>query len=128
MNWLKISLFGLGLAMIAGMACSSSNSNTPPLTLGGSGGNGGMSGAGGATGTGGAIDTGGTTATDSSTIVDAGVDSAIDRVVDVVAGDAGADSGVGIFTKEGNSAILNAPTTGGLDVTGPTPPAYQTCK
>jgi hypothetical protein len=114
MNWLKISVFGLGLATLAEMSCSSSNNTTPPIILGGSGGNGGTSGAGGA------VDTGGTTATGGSTIIDAGVDS--------VVGDASADSGVGIFTKEGNSAILNAPTTGGLDVTGPTPPAYQTCK
>jgi hypothetical protein len=125
MNWLKISVFGLGLATLAGMSCSSSNNTTTPIILGGSGGNGGSSSAGGA---GGAVDTGGTTATGGSTIIDAGVDSAIDRGVDVVVGDASADGAGGIFTKEGHLAIINAPTTGGLDVTGPTPPAYQTCK
>jgi hypothetical protein len=121
MNWLKISVFGLGLAALVGMSCSSSNNSSPDaLILGGSVGNGGTSGAGGTTGAGGAVDTGGTTATGGSTIIDAGVDS--------VVGDASADSAGGIFTKEGHLAIINAPTTGGLDVTGPTPPAYQTCK
>jgi hypothetical protein len=114
MNLLKISMLGLGLVMMGGMACSSTNkSDTGPIHFAGT------------PATGGTIATGGTVATGGIVAEDAGVD-----VSTTPPADAKADVGGGacVSTKEGHLAIINAPTTGGLDVPGPTPPAYQTCK
>lgn len=111
MNWFRISMFGLGLVMMGGMACSSTKkSDTGTLVVGGT------------PATGGTIATGGTTATGGNVAEDAGVDVSTTPPVDA------ASVGACVSTKEGHLAIINAPTTGGLEVPGPTPPAYQTCK
>jgi len=128
MNLLRISVIGLGLATLTVSACSSSSNNTGPVVVPTSTStsiNTSIS-TGVDAGTGTAVDTGTSLGTGTTTTPDAGVDASIVPAD----GGGGVDAGGNgpSYTKDGHLAIINAPTTGGLDVTGATPPAYTTCK
>jgi hypothetical protein len=147
MTLLRTSALFIGLGLLA-VACGSDNSSSPDapvISNGGSrgdaavvAGTGGVIGTGGATiipsvggsiggvdsGAGGAIvgidaSTGGTTG---------GIDSGVGGTAGIDAGIDGGTVATVKFTKEQSLLIINAATTGGLDVTGPTAVPYTTCK
>jgi hypothetical protein len=149
MTFFKTSALFIGLAAL-GIACGSDSSNSPDAPVISNGGSRGdaavVPGTGGATGTGGAIvpsnggagggvvmpDGGGVGGTPG--IIDAGIDQATGTGGTGGAGgiDAGIDGGTGgnttVFTKPVHLQIINAATTGGLDVTGSTAVPYTSCK
>jgi hypothetical protein len=142
---------GLGLLAVACGSDSSSSPDAPIISNGGSRGDAAV-----VPGTGGVTGTGGATITPSVGGAIGGVDSGAGGAggaggspvgIDASAGgttgglDSGAGGSVGIdsgidggtaptvkFTKEQSLLIINAATTGGLDVTGPTAVPYTTCK
>ena len=134
MTLLKTSALFIGLTLL-GFACSSDSSNTPdapivggtggaktdgPLAVGTGGAGGAIvpldSGAGGAMVVIAAASDGGSSTIDSNPNGIGGIDGSIDGGTTAQ------------FTKSGSIAIMNTPTTGGLDVTGPATVAYATCK
>jgi hypothetical protein len=148
MTFLKTSALFIGLAAL-GIACGSDSSSSPDAPIVSNGGSRGdaavVPGTGGMTGTGGAVvpsnggavgglDSGAggsTVAIDGSIAGSTGtIDSGIDGTGGKTGGiDAGIDAGVPVtFPKDGHLKIINAATTGGLDVTGPTAVPYTTCK
>ncbi len=145
MTFLKFSAIALAFATL-GMACgddgggeSRPDAYVIPRTGGAPGaggtGAGGAIGTGGATGAGGAIagdaGTGGTTGVDSgaggSTVVVDGGSPDVSLVDSGAKPEAGGGEAGGTPAKEIHIQIINAATSGGLDVTGPTPVPYTSC-
>jgi len=144
MTLLRTSALFIGLAAL-GIACGSDSSNSPDApNVGGNGGaktdgpitpgTGGATGSGGATvpSNGGAIGGFDSGAGGSTVVIDAGSTGGstgiIDSGIDGTGGgsiDGGTDT---IWTKPIHVQIINVATAGGLDVTGPTPVAYTSCK
>jgi hypothetical protein len=153
MTLLKTSILFVGLAVL-GIACGSDSNNSPDApTVGGNGGaktdvaivpgTGGVTGTGGATitpsagGAGGGVDVG---AGGAVVVIDGAAGGSAGTIDGGVGGAGGGGGTVGLdagidggtpsvtFDKPTHLTVINAATTGGLDVTGPAAVPYTTCK